>query len=636
MSSELNLDADFTLNELNLDADFVPNHQPDIEAEFNIKVIPDISNLATKNELEDAVTELDGKISDDHTDITNHISDKTNPHEVTKTQVGLGNVDNTSDLNKPISTATQTALNGKQDTISDLSTIRTNASNGQSAYNTIQNYGDIVTYNASNFATAIQGQKADTALQPNDDISELNNDVGYITSASLPTVNNSTITFQKNNITVGDINLNQSSNETINFNIPTTASDINAVPTSRTINSKSLANNISLNSSDVGALASTTTINDLTTTAQQSALNSNITSTLTAQITTNKNDIESIQGVIPSAATSSNQLADKNFVNSTVSTNTANFIGTFTSVADLEAYSGTLTNNDYAFVETTDTAGNTLYDRYKYTTATTPASWQFEYELNNSSFTAVQWSAINSGANTTNIGQIATNTNDISDINTTISGYGDIVTYDASDFATSAQGQKADTAIQTVKVNGTALTPDSSKAVDVIVPTQVQADWDETNTTSKAFIKNKPTIPTVPTNISAFNNDSGYITGITSTNVTDALGYTPYNSSNPDGFTSNIGTVTSVNGNLPDENGNVTIQGGGGGLTVDNFLSLTSENPVQNKVITQTLADFSSSVNIDSYLDSIISGNYSELPIVVQSSYNNDLDSIIGGTYVNV
>ena len=42
-----------------------------------------------------------------------HITNKNNPHEVTKTQVGLGNVDNTSDLNKPISTATQSALNGK-------------------------------------------------------------------------------------------------------------------------------------------------------------------------------------------------------------------------------------------------------------------------------------------------------------------------------------------------------------------------------------------------------------------------------------------------------------------------------------------------------------------------------------------
>lgn len=41
---------------------------------------------------------------------------------------------------------------------------------------------------------------------------------------------------------------------------------------------------------------------------------------------------------------------------------------------------------------------------------------------------------------------------------------------------------------------------------------QVQSDWNESDTTSKAYIKNKPTIPTVPTNVSAFNNDAGYIT----------------------------------------------------------------------------------------------------------------------------
>ena len=47
-------------------------------------------------------------------DLTAHINNKTNPHSVTKEQVGLGNVDNTSDINKPISTATQNALDLKQ------------------------------------------------------------------------------------------------------------------------------------------------------------------------------------------------------------------------------------------------------------------------------------------------------------------------------------------------------------------------------------------------------------------------------------------------------------------------------------------------------------------------------------------
>lgn len=48
--------------------------------------------------------------------ITAHLANVSNPHSVTKTQVGLGNVDNTSDASKPVSTATQTALNLKADT----------------------------------------------------------------------------------------------------------------------------------------------------------------------------------------------------------------------------------------------------------------------------------------------------------------------------------------------------------------------------------------------------------------------------------------------------------------------------------------------------------------------------------------
>lgn len=40
-----------------------------------------------------------------------------------RTNIGLGNIDNTSDANKPISTATQTALDGKQNIDSDLTTI---------------------------------------------------------------------------------------------------------------------------------------------------------------------------------------------------------------------------------------------------------------------------------------------------------------------------------------------------------------------------------------------------------------------------------------------------------------------------------------------------------------------------------
>lgn len=50
-------------------------------------------------------------------EVTAHTNRTDNPHGVTKTQVGLSNVDNTSDANKPISTATQNALNNKVDKV---------------------------------------------------------------------------------------------------------------------------------------------------------------------------------------------------------------------------------------------------------------------------------------------------------------------------------------------------------------------------------------------------------------------------------------------------------------------------------------------------------------------------------------
>lgn len=53
-----------------------------------------------------------------------HTSNRTNPHNVTKAQLGLGNVDNTSDLNKPISTA-QAAVNEElEDDIENLESTK--------------------------------------------------------------------------------------------------------------------------------------------------------------------------------------------------------------------------------------------------------------------------------------------------------------------------------------------------------------------------------------------------------------------------------------------------------------------------------------------------------------------------------
>lgn len=99
----------------------------------------------------------------------------------------------------------------------------------------------------------------------------------------------------------------------------------------------------------------------------------------------------------------------KSFVNSSVSTNTAYFLGTYAIDTDLGLTSaathaqvatalGTAvsspTNNDYVFVSIPASGSDAgQYDRYKYN----GTAWSYEYTLNNSSFTQAQWDAINSG-----------------------------------------------------------------------------------------------------------------------------------------------------------------------------------------------------------------------------------------------
>lgn len=121
-------------------------------------------------------------------------------------------------------------------------------------------------------------------------------------------------------------------------------------------------------------------------------------------------ELNAISGLIPSQATTSNQLADKAFVNSSIATSTATFRGTVNSVAELPKTG--VDENDYAFVVTTDTAGNTVYNRYKYTNN----AWAFEYALNNSSFTAAQWATINSGIDSSDLTQINTNKTNIANL----------------------------------------------------------------------------------------------------------------------------------------------------------------------------------------------------------------------------
>lgn len=115
--------------------------------------------------------------------------------------------------------------------------------------------------------------------------------------------------------------------------------------------------------------------------------------------------IKDILSKIPHAASSTNQLVDKDYVDTEISSASSTYISynghPFPSLELLEAYEGEVSNGDYAFVVSTDTHGNTLYTRYKWVAK--DQKWEEEYVLNNSSFDSDQWAAINSGIDSADV-----------------------------------------------------------------------------------------------------------------------------------------------------------------------------------------------------------------------------------------
>lgn len=98
-------DLQITKVELGTDADSIGV----LDSKRVFKYIPQ-TTLLDRAELQ-IQPKLDLKA--DLADVNSHILNTNNPHDVTKTQVGLSNVENTSDADKPISTATQGALDTK-------------------------------------------------------------------------------------------------------------------------------------------------------------------------------------------------------------------------------------------------------------------------------------------------------------------------------------------------------------------------------------------------------------------------------------------------------------------------------------------------------------------------------------------
>lgn len=236
---------------------------------------------------------------------------------------------------------------------------------------------------------------ADATLQTNiDSVNTRINNLDYSTTAAASkTITSLSQTDGKISATYSDISIAESQVTNLTTDLKTLTTAISTEATNRA-------------TGDTNTLASAKSYTDTKTKVVQ-------------------DEVDKINAKIPTQASSTNQLADKEFVNSSIATATATFRGTVDTVAKLKALTGDL--NDYAYLKITDSTTGLVkqYDRYKYTekssTSTTTGNWEYEYTLNNSSFTEAQWKAIISGVTSETVAQVGTNKTNISSHTSNIS-----------------------------------------------------------------------------------------------------------------------------------------------------------------------------------------------------------------------
>lgn len=575
---------------------------------------------AEENRAKGVEQQLASSIDSDHQAISNHVSDKNNPHEVTKAQVGLGNVENLTPADMPMSIATKTyvdnADNGLQGQINTINT-------------TIGGYGNIVTHNVSEFATSAQGTLADTALQPNDNISELTNNLNYQTATQVA----NSIAVETNNREAADNNLQSQIDAIVSssdvFDIVGTYAELQAydistvpvndiikvledsthggaatyyrcietnnvkswsyigsegayytkaesdnkfVPQTRTVNSKALSSDITLTATDVGALPSSTvipTVNDSTVTIQKNGstvstftLNQSSNETVNITVPTKTSEITNDSGYITSSSlpTVNNGQLDIQVNGSSIATFTANQSGNTTADITIPSSLPDQTGNAGKFLSTDGSDASWQYalnyrGDYNDNTQYYPGDVvRYFYESMYRKFLCISaiirrnplakdyWVDL-----TGYITEFQTSSDDCPILSYTANGWtGNRM---SGIRLKVPYGQNNYSKVPTINLySGLLKVPGG---IDGYSPTSAFGTVAFSN--DYGDLDNKPSIPTATsdlTNDSGFITISalsgyateswvtnkGYITGINSSDVTTALGYTPYNSSNPAGF----------------------------------------------------------------------------------------------------
>lgn len=172
----------------------ISDHENDFDNPHRVtKELLGLGNVDDTSDADKPVSVAQREAIDEvQSNLDSHEANTSNPHGVTKSQVGLGNVDNTSDLNKPVSTATQAALDDKADLVDgkvpseqlpEIGTLEL----GETA--TTAYYGDKgkIAYDHSQLTSGNPHHvtKADVGLDNADNTSDLNKPISTATQTAL-------------------------------------------------------------------------------------------------------------------------------------------------------------------------------------------------------------------------------------------------------------------------------------------------------------------------------------------------------------------------------------------------------------------------------------------------------------------
>lgn len=364
--------------------------------------------------------------------------------------------------------------------------------------------------------------------------SDLENDIGYITDSALTGyatqnwvinqnyitdnyVGNAVLTIQRNNVDIDTFTANAKVDKTINIAVPTTAADVNALPDSTkygysidlSLDTTDYKLTLTLKDQDGTILNSKTVdfpIESVVVNGTYDSINKKIVLTLQNGNTIDIPVGDLIAG-LQTEITSENKL-DADLVDDSTSTSK------FVTSSEKTTWNGKQDAiSDLSTIRAGASAGSTAVQPSDLATVATSGNYS---DLNGKPTIPTATSDL---------------TNDSGFITlSALTGY-------ATESWVTQQGYITNSALTPYVLSADLATVATSGSYTdlsnkpTIPAAQVNSDWNATS--GVAQILNKPSIPT---DTSDLTNGAGFITGITSSDVTTALGYTPYNSSNPSGY----------------------------------------------------------------------------------------------------